>query len=146
MKMILKAVSFVAIVGLGVVSGATSDSLEGQWSCVSAIVNGKPLSDSKVSRLRLTLTRERYKTEESSEVLFDSTYSIDRTTTPKQITMIGTEGDLAGKEAQGIYAIDGETLRICYTMPGHARPKAFESNPGSKAYLIVWKRQKPEAK
>ncbi|HTL27601.1 MAG TPA: TIGR03067 domain-containing protein [Tepidisphaeraceae bacterium] len=146
MSRVLKIASLIASIGLCVASASAQDSLEGQWSCVSAIVNGKPLSDSKVSRLRLTLTRERYKTEESSEVLFDSTYSIDRTTTPKQITMIGTEGDLAGKEAQGIYAIDGETLRICYTMPGHARPKAFESNPGSEAYLIVWKRQKPEAK
>jgi len=146
MKTILRAVSVAASVFLCVASGSAPESLEGQWNCVSATVNGKPLSDSTVSRLRLTLTKEHYKTEKGSEVLFDSTYSTDSKTNPKQITMIGTEGDLEGKEAQGIYALEGETLRICYTMPGHARPKAFESNPGSEAYLIVWKRQKPDAK
>ena len=146
MKTVLRVVSFVAILGLVSASGAAPDSLEGEWRCVSATVNGKPLSDATVSRLRLTLTKERYKTEKGSEVLFDSTYVTDPTTNPKQITMIGTEGELAGKEAQGIFAIEAETLRICYTMPGHPRPTTFESNPGSEAYLIVWKRQKLQAK
>jgi uncharacterized protein (TIGR03067 family) len=56
--------------------------------------------------------------------------------------MLGTEGDLAGKEAQGIYLLEGDTLKICYTMPGQKRPTAFESLPGSKAYLMIWTRQK----
>ena len=47
---------------------------------------------------------------------------------------------LAGKEAHGIYVLDGDTLRICYTMPGERRPTAFESAAGSKAFLVQWKR------
>jgi uncharacterized protein (TIGR03067 family) len=57
--------------------------------------------------------------------------------------MVGTEGNLTGKEAQGIYLIQGDTLRICYTMPGKPRPTVFESHAGSGAYLMVWTRQKP---
>ena len=54
--------------------------------------------------------------------------------------MVGTEGDLAGKEAEGIYSLEGDVLRICYVMPDFPRPEGFESAMGSKAFLVVWKR------
>ncbi len=117
--------------------------LAGTWNCGSAIVDGKALSEETTKQLRLTLTGNRYKTEKKDEVLFDSTYTTDSSTNPKQINMVGTEGDLTGKEAQGIYLVQGDTLRICYTMPGKPRPTVFESQAGSGAYLMVWTRQKP---
>src|SRR5438046_7773272 len=87
-----------------------TDSLSGKWSCLSATVDGKPLAKETTDLLRLTLTQNRYKTEKGSEVLFDSTYTIDPTKNPRQMNMIGTEGDLAGKEAPGIYSLDGDIL------------------------------------
>jgi len=116
--------------------------LYGSWSCVSAIVDGRSLPKETVALLRLTLTENRYKTEKGSEVLFDSTYTLDSSKDPKEINMVGTEGDLTGKEAQGIYRVEDNLLRICYTMPGVGRPIKFESPPGSKVYLIVWKRSR----
>src|SRR5204863_9486648 len=91
---------------------------------------------------RLTITAERYRTERADEVLFDSTYRLDPSTDPKQIEMTATEGDAAGKPALGIYAVDGDTLRMCYVLPGRDRPGTFESTPGSKAFLVTWKRTK----
>ena len=60
-----------------------------------------------------------------------------------QINMIATEGENKGKPAQGIYALDGDMLKICYTLPGKDRPTAFDSKPGSAATLVIWKRAKP---
>lgn len=118
-----------------------TENLQGMWNCVSATVNGKPLPDATVEQLRLALTKDRYKTEQTSEVLFDSTYVLDPSKNPKQINMVGTEGDLIGKVAQGIYSIHDDTLTVCYTMPGKQRPIAFGSKVGSEAFLAVWKRQ-----
>ena len=84
----------------------------------------------------------RYKTERDREVLFDSTYRIDSDKKPKHIDLIGTEGDNKGKAAQGIYSIEGDTLQICYTMPGQKRPEQFESKVDSGITLVVWKRSK----
>ena len=138
----MKIVSLIsALLVVLVTSCSTMSPLEGAWSCVSATVDGKPLSDTTVARLRLTLTKDRYKTERGTEVLFDSTYTTDSSKKPKHIDMVGTEGDLTGKKAQGIYTVRGDMLQICYTMPGKERPAAFESRPGSEAYFIVWKRQ-----
>ena len=114
--------------------------LYGTWECLSAVVNGKALPEKTVDVLRLTIDRQRYKTEKGSEVLFDSTYIVDTSKEPNEINMLGTEGDLAGKEAQGIFVISGNHLQVCYTMPGNPRPTRFESLPGSKAYWIVWKK------
>jgi uncharacterized protein (TIGR03067 family) len=119
------------------------DKLAGAWSAASGVNNGRPIPDATVQKLRLTLTKDRYKTERGDEVLFDSRYTIDASREPKQMNMIGTEGENKGKAAQGIYSLDGDTLKICYTMPGKDRPTAFESKPGSGATLVIWKRAKP---
>ena len=117
--------------------------MEGIWTCESATVDGKPLSEDIVKLLRLVLTKDRYRTEKGDAVLFDSEYTVDASHEPAHIDIVGTEGDLRGRKAQGIYSLMGNTLTICYTMPGAARPAAFESAPGSSAYLICWKRQNP---
>jgi uncharacterized protein (TIGR03067 family) len=117
------------------------EDLAGVWTCIAATNNGKPVPEQTVQKLRLTLTKEGgYKTELGDQVLFDSTCQIDPAAEPKQIDMIGTEGENKGKAAQGIYKRDGDALTICYTMPGKPRPEGFESKPGSEATLVTWKR------
>jgi uncharacterized protein (TIGR03067 family) len=142
----MKLIALICVLGnLGFLCAAerndrvnNTDDIEGKWLCVSATVNGKPLPKTTTDVLRLTLTKDRYKTERGAEVLFDSTYTINPA--KKEIDMIGTEGELTGKVAQGIYSYDGKILRICYVMPGLARPKSFESVEGSQAFLVLWKR------
>lgn len=116
--------------------------LVGSWSCVAATIDGRPLAQGTAKELRLTLTADRYKTERGEQVLFDSTYKVDASKTPAEIDMIGTEGDSKGKTAPGILKLDGDTLTMCYVMPGKERPTAFDSQPSSGATLAVWKRAK----
>ena len=120
----------------------TAKDLLGSWTCVSAVIDGKPLAEGTAKELRLTLTADRYTTERGEQVLFDSTYKVDGSKAPPQIDMIGTEGDLKGKTAPGILKLDGDTLTMCYVMPGKERPTAFDSQPNTGATLAVWKRTK----
>jgi uncharacterized protein (TIGR03067 family) len=116
--------------------------IQGEWTCVSAVVDGKSLPAQVVAKLKLVMTAERYRTVRGEEeVLFDSTYRLEPGRDPKWIEMVGTEGDVAGKAALGIYALDVDTLNICYTMPGAERPGEFESRAGSGRYLVTWKRK-----
>ena len=115
-------------------------SLPGTWTCVSATINGSPLAEEAARQLKLTMTADRFKTERGEQVLFDSTYTVDPAKNPPHIDMIGTEGELKGKPALGIYKLDANQLTLCYVMPGSPRPQALESQPQSGAFLIVWKR------
>jgi uncharacterized protein (TIGR03067 family) len=114
--------------------------LQGSWTCVWGTIDGRPLAADTASQLRLTLTADRYKTERGDQVLFDSTYQLDAKQDPPHIDMIGTEGDLKGKAALGIWKLEGEQLTLCYVMPGSPRPTKFESQPQSGTFLVVWKR------
>jgi hypothetical protein len=116
--------------------------LAGSWTCASATIDGTPLAAETAKVLTLTLTADRFKTQRGEQVLFDSTYTVDAAKEPKQIDMIGTEGELKGKPALGIYKLDGDRLTLCYTMPGSERPAKFESAPKSGVYLIEWQRAK----
>jgi uncharacterized protein (TIGR03067 family) len=142
---LIAALAALIVAGVSAAEKETNHAarLVGTWNCMTATVNGKPLSESAVRKLRLTMTEQRYKTERTDEVLFDSTYRLNATKTPMQINMVGTEGDLIGKEAKGILSVSNDTLTICYAMPGKPRPVSFQSVPGSEAHLVVWKRSTP---
>jgi uncharacterized protein (TIGR03067 family) len=144
-RWLLTSVLYFAADGHGQTQDADDrEKLAGVWECASAVNDGKPLAEETVHKLRLTLTRNRgYKTELGPQVLFDSTYALDTQKQPKYIDLIGAEGENKGKAGLGIYSLEEDSLTICYTMPGHDRPKEFESKAGSGATLVVWKRVKP---
>src|SRR5262245_32030042 len=76
--------------------------LAGTWTCANCTIDGSPLAAETAKVLTLTMTADRFKTQRGDQVLFDSTYTVDATKDPRQIEMIGTEGDLKGKPALGI--------------------------------------------
>jgi uncharacterized protein (TIGR03067 family) len=133
-------VCFLLATTLVAAEPVTVKQIIGSWKCVSATIDGRPLAGDTVGQLRLTMTADRYKTERGDQVLFDSTYTIDPAKSPAQIDMVGTEGELKGKAAPGIFKLDGDVLTICYVMPGKERPKTFESEPQSGVFLVTWKR------
>jgi uncharacterized protein (TIGR03067 family) len=58
---------------------------------------------------------------------------------------VHTEGALKGKAWKGIYALDGDTLKICDNAPNleKGRPTALEVKRGSGYLLVTFKRAKP---
>ena len=88
--LIATAILVVASVDAAETQTSLTSRMTGTWSCVNATINGKPLSDTSVKKLHLTMTTTRYKTERNGEVLFDSTYRLDITKSPVHINLIGT--------------------------------------------------------
>jgi uncharacterized protein (TIGR03067 family) len=119
---------------------SSAEQIHGVWQAVAAVISGQVLSGEEVEEIRLTLTQTRFTTQRGAETLFDSSYTADASKSPMQIEMVGTGGDFDGKAALGIYSLDGETLQLCYKMPGYPRPTEFASALGSGAFLITLRR------
>jgi uncharacterized protein (TIGR03067 family) len=117
-----------------------AENLKGTWMWVSAIADGKPKTDDdlKAGRVAMVFDGASADVTVGGNTTQRSTYRIDPTKTPKEIDL--TIKDY-GETCQGIYVLDGDYLRLCYTQPGMDRPTEFVAKRGNA--LIVLKRKKP---
>jgi RNA polymerase sigma-70 factor (ECF subfamily) len=67
------------------------------------------------------------------------TFELNPAAEPKRIDLVLLW--LGSAPAQGIYALDGEGLRICYSWGGLPRPTAFVAHPGAKEMLYELRRK-----
>jgi uncharacterized protein (TIGR03067 family) len=144
--------ALIAGVGLPVAAGddkeraITKDleALKGTWTVVSAVRDGKELSDEQIKGVTFTFDGTgKAVVKRGDQVLFEGTIKLDPTTKPKLEDATQTsEGENKGKTYLSIYEIDGDTLKICTAELGKDRPAEFSSKPGSGHFLRVFKREK----
>jgi uncharacterized protein (TIGR03067 family) len=108
--------------------------LEGKWIVVSFVEGGMELKN--VAGTKVVIEGDRLKQDGNPEKL---KFRLDPTTKPKQIDITAEDS----KEIlKGIYAIEGESLKICYDMAGKGRPAEFASKAGTRISLRTLKRDK----
>jgi uncharacterized protein (TIGR03067 family) len=120
---------------------ADAKAIQGTWSPIKAELGGQPQPDAILKTISLKLTDGKY------EVFVgnapdNGTYTVDSSTTPKSITVTGTDGPNRGRTFPSIYELDGDMLRICYDLSGKKRPTEFKSLPDTKLYLVTYARKK----
>jgi uncharacterized protein (TIGR03067 family) len=133
----------MAFIGIAVYADEKADAdrekILGNWTVLSGQEDGKALPQEKVKGSHVTFTKDMITCQEEKEKRVMS-YKLDPTANPKRIDTTMTEGSDKGKTSHGIYALDGDNLKVCYAQPGQERPKDFSAKEGSKATLLVLKR------
>jgi uncharacterized protein (TIGR03067 family) len=117
--------------------------LQGAWTATQAQRDGKPAED--VVGHRLSFTGNRFQIQSNDgKPLYAGTIRVDPKAKPAVIDFEHTEGELKGKAWKGIYALKGDTLRICDNAPDltKPRPTAFAAKRGSGYVLVTFKRAK----
>jgi uncharacterized protein (TIGR03067 family) len=138
------------ILGTGLVlacaqpADAAQNELQGTWTATKAERDGKAADDVVGHRLSFTGNRFQIQSKDLKR-LYAGTVRVDSSAKPAAIDFEHTEGVLKGKAWKGIYALDGDTLRICDNAPklDKRRPAAFEAKSGSGYVLVTFKRAKP---
>ncbi len=113
----------------------TGKGIDGAWTVLSVEFAGQTITELKGATLVLADGKKVFRMPPGA--VEQGTYTLDSTQTPKQI-----DTTTAGKPGvvRGIYALEGNTLRMCFAQSGGRRPAAFATAAGSDALLMVLER------
>ncbi|HEY1379463.1 MAG TPA: TIGR03067 domain-containing protein [Gemmataceae bacterium] len=124
--------------------------IQGTWRMVSAEANGMKMPEEQAKAITRTITGDKYEITRNGQPAGKGTMTLDPTKTPRTVdaetTVRGEDGTPKAVKLQGIYELDGDTMRTCLAEPGKDRPTEFATKPGSGHRLYVWKREKTEKK
>ena len=76
---------------------------------------------------------------------FVFSYKLDTSKQPVAIAMEMTAGLAVGSKADGIIAVAGNTLKLCYPPMGGAAPTKLEAPSGSGLHYFVFERASENA-
>lgn len=116
--------------------------LQGAWKAVSVEDGGKKRPDDHIKDWVLLIEGERMTAKDRDETLDQSTFKLDPSKKPAAIAITYTSGPDKGKTLHGIYAVEGDALKICVAFDEKETPKEFVSKQGTDQTLVVLKRDK----
>ncbi len=114
------------------------EKMQGDWAVVSVIRDG--VKEDNAQSLFRTVKGHQYTVFLFDKPVGNGTFQIDATKKPKAIDSF--PANLAGKALLGIYQIEGNTIKTCYSPAGKDRPTEFSSKKGSGHTLMAWEREK----
>jgi uncharacterized protein (TIGR03067 family) len=113
---------------------------KGTWNAVSDEREGMKAPETEVKKVKVTFQEDKLIARQGDKT-FEMKYTLDPSKNPKTIDVTYLDGELKGESSQGIYSLDGDTLKICMHR-GTNRPTEFETKPDSQRHLLVLKREK----
>ena len=115
------------------------DKLQGTWRIESSLWNGVPEPE-VAKRARYLFQGNKFIVVDIDGNRREETIRLMPDQTPKAIDC-SSKGD--GQTLPGIYELEGDTLRWCSPLGSpKVRPTSFTSQPGSRQYLMVLRREK----
>ena len=142
------------VVGIGILLLAVGDpgvaqdakketaQLEGEWTMVSGEIDGQSMPEEMRKTARRVVKDGETTVTIGDRLFMKARFSIDPAKKPKTIDYTMTGGPTEGKTQLGIYELDGDTVKFCFSAPGKDRPTEFTTKEGSGRTLSVWKRAK----
>jgi uncharacterized protein (TIGR03067 family) len=119
------------------------EKLQGTWTFVSGESDGKPVAAATIKDSTVVIGKDTiFVRDGNNKKTWEVSYGIDPTKTPRTITMQLKEGEFKGQKTEGIYELSGDDLKLCYALPGGARPTGFSTKEGSKTNCFTLKRSK----
>ncbi len=132
----LALVVYLAARPAGPPSPPDKERLQGTWIAVAAEHDGRPTD---AGDYRITFEGDAYRSERDGGDVNNGTFRLDLTTSPPGIVLLTTEGPCQGLGREGIYALEGDRLRLLF-FSGQARPTEFATRPGSRTMLMELRR------
>jgi RNA polymerase sigma-70 factor (ECF subfamily) len=122
------------------------DRLQGTWRQVFAEGKEGKVPDDLVKRNLLVIKGDTITVVWEKQGMMGSyelRFRLDESKRPKAVDEVLIEPDEGGKPYLGIYSLDGDALRCCFSDPGQERPTEFKGGPGPGWTLTAFRRERP---
>jgi uncharacterized protein (TIGR03067 family) len=116
--------------------------LQGEWTMVSGSANGESMSEEMRKEMKRLCKGDEITVMMGEQVFLKAKLTLDPSKKPKTIDYEMTEGFTKGKKQLGIYEINGDTFKACFSSPGSERPTELKAGDGLT--FSEWKRKKTE--
>jgi uncharacterized protein (TIGR03067 family) len=142
----LAAILLVALISSAVLRGGDAnedmDKFQGTWN-----VAGYERDGEKFPVMAITFTGDKMKRYAAAAATSPSrpewSIKLDPSKNPKAVDSTVLTGRLTGQTRLGIYQIEGDELKLCFTRPDvKERPTEFKSTAGTQLEVITMKRSK----
>jgi uncharacterized protein (TIGR03067 family) len=116
--------------------------LVGAWKIVAAEVNGEKQPKIVGHRLVFDGKTLRFEDAQGTAIPPRTRYVLRPDKKPREIDILRTGG--AEEVSLGIYALDGDRLKLCYAKAGNPRPTGFTTKDGDGRALALLERVMPK--
>lgn len=117
--------------------------LQGTWTLVSLESEGEASSPEQIEGFTATYEGDSLTLKAKETVRRRGIVTLNPSRTPKAINTWDQNGPYEDQTVAGIYEFDGDTLKLCFSRPGEARPMEFSTKKGPGFLMVVYKKQKP---
>jgi uncharacterized protein (TIGR03067 family) len=114
------------------------DKYQGTWVLVSEEFEGKRIPPEQLEDISYIVRGDQLLYASNAQ-LRSAKVNLDPSKTPKNYDLLRDDGH---RSLKGIYAWDGDTIKICSAGDQGDRPTKFRTEPGSNNRIRVWKRKK----
>jgi uncharacterized protein (TIGR03067 family) len=119
--------------------------LQGVWSVTSAQENGKEQTDETTKKLSIVVKENVFSFKfEGQPKTLDMKLKLDPSAKPKAVDLASTVRE--GQVAYGIYELDKDELKVCWSRNGKARPDGFSTKKGDDRIFLTLKRASAQDK
>lgn len=144
-------VVLIGLVGAGLLADAPKGDgaqelakLKGSWTVTSYEREARKLPEEQAKAIKVSFTDDKFNL--LAGIGFtggkEAAVKIDPAKKPKTIDLTPADGRNKGKTFEGIYQLEGDTLKCCFAAPGTERPKDFSTKAGSRTVLLSFQRDK----
>lgn len=111
-------------------------SLEGTYTITKGERAGKAIPKEEIEGTVIVFTKDKVVTTgKDKKELYAATYTLDTSGKPHKINMtsISPKRD---EKAAGVVKVDGDTLTICYALPGGDTPTEFKTKDKQQCFVL----------